>query len=279
MSKLTIENLHVSVKGKPILRGIDLTVNEGETLALLGPNGHGKSTLLAAIMGNPAFEVTDGKILLDEQDVLAMSVDERSKAGLFLAMQNPVEIPGVNSADFFRAAINARREKPVSLIEFYRLLQAAYAEMGMPFEMSQRNLNEGFSGGEKKRNEILQLKLLNPKFAFLDEIDSGLDVDAMKAVAEAIEQEQRKGKGFLVISHYARLYTLIHPTRTAVMINGKIVVEGGPEIVSRIDSEGYEWIRKELGISIEKINPSQNEVSIGSCATKTAFSGTGGDKK
>ena len=271
MSKLVISNLHVSVKGKPILRGIDLTLNEGETLALLGPNGHGKSTLLAAIMGNPAFEVTEGSIMLDDKDVLAMSVDERSKAGLFLAMQNPVEIPGVNSADFYRAAINARREKPVSLIEFYRMLQTAYAEMGMPFEMSQRNLNEGFSGGEKKRNEILQLKLLNPKFAFLDEIDSGLDVDAMKIVADAIEQEQKKGKGFLVISHYARLYTMIHPTRAAVMVNGRIVVEGGPEIVSRIDTEGYEWIRKELGISVEKIDRAQNEVSIGVCETKKAL--------
>ena len=282
MSKLVISNLHASVKGKPILRGIDLTLNEGETLALLGPNGHGKSTLLAAIMGNPAFEVTEGSVFLDDKDVLAMSVDERSKAGLFIAMQNPVEIPGVNSADFFRAAINARREKPVSLIEFYRMLQNAYAEMGMPFEMSQRNLNEGFSGGEKKRNEILQLKLLNPKFAFLDEIDSGLDVDAMKIVADAIEQEQKKGKGFLVISHYARLYTMIHPTRAAVMVNGRIVVEGGPEIVSRIDTEGYEWIRKELGISIEKIDRAQNEVSIGVCETKKALESkpdsTGGKK-
>ena len=282
MSKLVISNLHASVKGKPILRGIDLTLNEGETLALLGPNGHGKSTLLAAIMGNPAFEVTEGSVFLDDKDVLAMSVDERSKAGLFIAMQNPVEIPGVNSADFCRAAINARREKPVSLIEFYRMLQNAYAEMGMPFEMSQRNLNEGFSGGEKKRNEILQLKLLNPKFAFLDEIDSGLDVDAMKIVADAIEQEQKKGKGFLVISHYARLYTMIHPTRAAVMVNGRIVVEGGPEIVSRIDTEGYEWIRKELGISIEKIDRAQNEVSIGVCETKKALEtkpdSTGGNK-
>ena len=271
MSKLSISNLHVSVKGKPILRGVNLEINEGETLALLGPNGHGKSTLLAAIMGNPAFEVTEGSVTLDGEDVLAMGVDERSKAGLFLAMQNPVEIPGVNSADFFRAAINARREKPVSLIEFYRMLRAAYEEMGMPFEMSQRNLNEGFSGGEKKRNEILQLKLLNPKFAFLDEIDSGLDVDAMKVVADAIEKEQQKGKGFLVISHYARLYTMIHPTRAAVMVNGRIVVEGGPEIVSRIDTEGYEWIRKELGISVEKMDQAQNEVSIGSCVTRDAF--------
>ncbi|MBQ4255630.1 MAG: Fe-S cluster assembly ATPase SufC [Bacilli bacterium] len=268
MSTLTIKNLHVSVKGKKILRGVDLTLNEGETLALLGPNGHGKSTLLAAIMGNPNFDVTEGSIDLDGKDVLAMEVDERSKAGLFLAMQNPVEIPGVNSAEFYKAALNVRREKPIAVFEYYRLLEKAYKEMGIPFEMSQRNLNEGFSGGEKKRNEILQMKLLNPTFAFLDEIDSGLDVDAMRVVAKAIEEEQAKGKGFLVISHYARLYTMIHPTRTAVMVNGRIVVEGGPEIVSRIDTEGYEWIRREYGVSLEKIDKEASQVSLGTCSTK-----------
>ncbi|MCR5078399.1 MAG: Fe-S cluster assembly ATPase SufC [Bacilli bacterium] len=276
MSTLTIKNLHVSVKGKKILRGVDLTLNEGETLALLGPNGHGKSTLLAAIMGNPNFEVTEGSIELDGKDVLAMEVDERSKAGLFLAMQNPVEIPGVNSAEFYKAALNVRREKPISVFEYYRLLEKAYKEMGIPFEMSQRNLNEGFSGGEKKRNEILQMKLLNPTFAFLDEIDSGLDVDAMRVVAKAIEEEQGKGKGFLVISHYARLYTMIHPTRTAVMVNGRIVVEGGPEIVTRIDTEGYEWIRREYGISLEKLEKEGSQVSLGTCSTKVLLNG---DKK
>ena len=275
MSKLVIKGLHASVKGKPILKGIDLEVEEGETLALLGPNGHGKSTLLAAIMGNPNFTVDAGSITLDGEDVLAMSVDERSRAGLFLAMQNPVEIPGVNSADFFKAAMNVRREKPMSLFQYYKALQTAYEEMGMPFEMSQRNLNEGFSGGEKKRNEILQMKLLNPKFAFLDEIDSGLDVDAMRVVAKAIEEEQAKGKGFLVISHYARLYKMIHPTRAAVMVNGRIVVIGGPELIEKIDTKGYEWIKSELGISIEKEEASQNEVSIGVCVTKQAISGEG----
>ena len=208
MSVLKITNLHVAVKDKEILKGVNLTLNEGETLALLGPNGHGKSTLLAAIMGNPNYTVTQGSITLDEKDILAMSVDQRSKAGIFLAMQYPSEIPGVNSADFLKAAMNAHREKPMSLFEFYNKLQKTYKEMGIPFEMSNRNLNEGFSGGEKKRNEILQMKLLDPKFALLDEIDSGLDVDAMQVVASAIKEEQGKGRGFLVVSHYARLYDM-----------------------------------------------------------------------
>ena len=188
MSTLKIENLHVSVQDHEILKGVDLELNEGETLALLGPNGHGKSTLLAAIMGNPNYAVTEGSITLDGQDVLAMSVDQRSKSGIFLAFQYPSEIPGVNSADFLKAAMNARRQKPMSLFEYYSKLQKAYKETGIPFEMSNRNLNEGFSGGEKKRNEILQMKLLDPKFALLDEIDSGLDVDAINIVAKSIEE-------------------------------------------------------------------------------------------
>jgi len=267
MSKLSIENLHVNVGEVEILRGVNLTIEEGETLALLGPNGHGKSTLLAAIMGNPSYTVTQGKIFLDDQDVLAMPVDERSKAGLFLAMQYPSEIPGVNSAEFLKAAINVRRAKPMSLFEHYSKLQKAYKEMGIPFEMSNRNLNEGFSGGEKKRNEILQMKLLEPKFAMLDEIDSGLDVDAMQIVAKAIVEEQQKGRSFLVVSHYARLYDMIHPTRTAIMINGRIEVEGGVDLIKRIDTEGYEWIKNELGIKIEKEDKQMSTVSIGICAT------------
>ena len=264
MSKLTISNLHVAVKGVEILKGVNLVLEEGETIALLGPNGHGKSTLLAAIMGNPNYQVTEGSIALDDVDVLSLPVNERSKAGLFLAMQYPPEIPGVNSADFLKAAMNAHREKPMKLFEFYGKVQTAYKEMGIPFEMSTRNLNEGFSGGEKKRNEILQMKLLDPKFALLDEIDSGLDVDAMQVVAKAIREEQEKGRGFLVVSHYARLYEMIHPTRAAVMVNGRIAVSGGPELIEKIDKHGYEWIKTELGIEIEK-EPSQKQ-SIGVCA-------------
>lgn len=274
MANLEIKDLHVSVKGLEILCGVNLSLKDGETLALLGPNGHGKSTLLAAIMGNPTYEVTSGSIVLDGKDVLSMPVNERSKAGLFLAMQYPSEIPGLNSADFYKAAINAHREKPVKLFEFYSKLQHAYEEVGIPFEMSNRNLNEGFSGGEKKRNEILQMKLLNPSIVMLDEIDSGLDVDAMQVVAREIEKEQQKGTGFLVISHYARLYDMIKPTRTAIIVNGRIAVEGGPELIKRVDSEGYEWIKRELGISVEKeINKPMNEVSLGSCATRVGTNG------
>ncbi len=272
MSELVIKDLHVSVAdGKEILKGINLTLKQGETLALLGPNGHGKSTLLAAIMGNPRYKVTSGSIELDGEDVLSMSVDQRSKAGLFLAMQYPAENPGVNSADFLKASMNAHREKPMKLFEFYNKLKGAYKEMGIPFEMSNRNLNEGFSGGEKKRNEILQMKLLAPKFSMLDEIDSGLDVDAINVVSKAIVDEQKKGCGFLVVSHYARLYDLINPTRVAVIVNGRVVVEGGPEIITKIDTLGYEWIKAELGITVEKeLDASMNTVSIGACATRVA---------
>jgi Fe-S cluster assembly ATP-binding protein len=271
MAELSIENLHVAVKDKEILRGVNLSLKEGETLALLGPNGHGKSTLLAAIMGNPAYTVTEGSIKIDGQDLLALTPDLRSKAGVFLAMQYPSEIPGLNSADFLKAAMNAHREKPMSLFEFYNSLQTAYRDMGIPFEMSKRNLNEGFSGGEKKRNEMLQMKLLKPKFAMLDEIDSGLDVDAMGIVAKAINEEEARGAGFLVVSHYARLYNMIHPTRAAILVNGRIVTEGGPELITRIDTEGYEWIKKELGIEVEKeTDAPMNTVSIGACATRVA---------
>ena len=267
MSKLIIENLHVAVKGKEILKGVNLVLEEGETLALLGPNGHGKSTLLAAVMGNPNYAVTEGSVYLDGVDILNLPVNERSKAGLFLAMQYPPEIPGVNSADFLKAALNARREKPMKLFEFYSKMQGAYKEMGIPFEMSTRNLNEGFSGGEKKRNEILQMKLLDPKFALLDEIDSGLDVDAMQIVASAIKEEQAKGRGFLVVSHYARLYDMINPTKVAIMINGRIAVTGEPELIQKIDAKGYEWIKTELGIEIEKESQEMSKQSIGVCAT------------
>ena len=268
MATLHIENLHVSVAGKEILKGVTLDVEEGRTTALVGPNGHGKSTLLFALMGHPNYTITEGKVFLDDVDVLALSVDQRSKLGLFLAMQYPSEIPGVNSADFLKAAMNSRREKPTSLFQFYSKMQNAYKEMGIPFEMSTRNLNEGFSGGEKKRNEILQLKLLEPRIALLDEIDSGLDVDALQVVSGAIREEQRKGRGFLVVSHYARLYDLISPDRVAVMINGRIAVSGGPELIQKIDTQGYEWIKNELGIPVEK---EEAKISIGVCATKEAL--------
>ncbi len=271
MDVLKIVDLHVNVEDKEILKGVSLTARSGETVALLGPNGHGKSTLLQAIMGNPRYQITSGQILLNDQDVLTMSVDERSKAGLFLGMQYPSEVSGVVNADFLRASINARRAKPLSLFQFYRLLDSTYKKMGIPFEMANRSLNVGFSGGEKKRNEILQMILLEPRFALLDEIDSGLDIDAMTIVASAIREEQEKGRGFLVVSHYARLYNMINLNRTIVMVNGKIAVEGGPEIIQKIDTRGYEWIKTELGIDIEKEEPAMSAVSIGVCATKEAI--------
>lgn len=266
MSKLEIKNLHVKVEDKEILKGVDLTINDGDILALLGPNGHGKSTLLAAIMGNPHYVITEGSVIFDGQDVLKMSVDERSKAGLFLGFQNPYEIPGVISADFYKSMINVRSDEHISLYKFYKSLELSTKEVKIPMELVNRSLNDGFSGGEKKRNEILQMLLLNPKFVMLDEIDSGLDVDAIQIVSDAINKQKNLGSNFLVISHYARLFDLISPNRTAIIVNGKIVCEGGPELFKKIDQEGYEWIKRELGISIEK--EENKKVSIGVCATK-----------
>jgi Fe-S cluster assembly ATP-binding protein len=268
MSELVIKNLHVSVENKEILKGIDLMLKDGDFLALLGPNGHGKSTLLAAIMGNPHYVVTEGTITYDGKDLLKMTVDERSKAGLFLGFQNPYEIPGVISADFYKSMINVRNENHVSLYKFYKTLEDTTKDVKIPMEMVNRSLNDGFSGGEKKRNEILQMMLINPSLAMLDEIDSGLDVDAINIVSDCINKQRAKGTNFIVISHYARLFDLIKPNRTAVIVNGKIVVEGGPEIFKRIDQEGYEWIKKEYGVSVEKEDKPMNKVSIGVCATK-----------
>lgn len=269
MSVLKISNLHAEVDGKEILKGVNLTISEGETVALLGPNGHGKSTLFNVIMGHPRFVVTSGTVTFNADDVLALPTNERAKLGLFLGMQSPSEIPGVINSDFLKSALNARREKPISTYNFYKLLDKSTKELKMPFDLATRSLNEGFSGGEKKRNEILQLKVLEPKLALLDEIDSGLDVDAMQVVAEVIRKEQEKGRGFLIISHYARLYDLVKPTRAVVMINGRIVLDGGPDVFKRIDQTGYEFIKTELGIEIAKEEPNMNTVSIGSCAVKT----------
>ena len=268
MSKLVIKNLHATVEGKEILKGIDLVINEGETVAVLGPNGHGKSTILNVIMGHPKYVVTQGTIELDGENILEMSTDERAKKGLFLGMQNPVEIPGVINSDFLRAAVNSRNEVPVSTYKFYKSLDSATKELKMPFDLATRSLNEGFSGGEKKRNEILQLLLLKPKIAMLDEIDSGLDVDAIQIVADTINKLKQNGMGFMVISHYARLFDLIQPTRAIVIVNGKVVIDGDPKTIKRIDQTGYEFIKTELGIDIEKEENKMNTVSIGTCAVK-----------
>lgn len=268
MRKLAIKNLHVSVEGKEILKGVDLTIFQGETVALLGPNGHGKSTLLNVIMGHPKYMITSGTIELDDKDITCLSPDERSKAGIFLGMQYPSEVPGVINADFLKAAINARSEKPISLYKFYRLLDDTSKKLGMPLDLANRSLNEGFSGGEKKRNEILQMMILKPTFVLLDEIDSGLDVDAIQSVADALKNEQTPERSFLIISHYARLFDLVTPTRSLVMINGRIVLEGGVELIQKIDKTGYEFLKLEHGIEIEKETESMNQISIGVCATK-----------
>ena len=269
MATLKIENLHVSIDDKEILKGINLTVNSNEIHALMGPNGNGKSTLLAAIMGHPKYNVTSGSITLDGKDVFSMSVDERSRAGLFLAMQYPQEIPGVTNSDFLRAAMNARSEKPVSLFKFIKEMEKNIADLQMKPDLAHRFLYEGFSGGEKKRNEILQMRMLKPSIAMLDEIDSGLDVDAIKVVANAIGKLQSETElGMIVVSHYERFYDSIKPTHAHVLIDGKIVLDGGYELVSKIDSEGYDWIYKQL--NIDPINTDKQEkrvsISLGSCA-------------
>lgn len=271
MSILKITNLHASVAGKEILKGVNLTIKEGETVALFGPNGHGKSTLLSVIMGHPRYVVTEGRIEFDNFDITNYSPDQRAKLGLFLTLQNPIEVPGVINSDFLKAAINAHSDKKISTYQFYKMLDNAIREVKMPFDLATRSLNEGFSGGEKKRNEILQLILLQPKIALLDEIDSGLDVDAIQVVGDAIKNEQQKGHGFLVISHYARLFEIIKPSRAVVMINGRIVLDGDSSIIKKIDTEGYEFIKTELNIPIDKEDETMNKVSIGSCGIKEAI--------
>ena len=265
MSTLKIENLHVSVGEKEILKGINLTINTGETHAIMGPNGNGKSTLLSAIMGHPKYTITKGNIYLDDQDVIQMSVDQRSKAGIFLGMQYPQEIPGVTTSDFLRAAVNAHQEKPVSLFKFIRELEKNVADLKMDENLAHRYLNEGFSGGEKKRNEILQMKLLQPKFALLDEIDSGLDVDALKIVANAINEMKSDNFGCIMVSHYERLFELVPPSHVHVLVNGKIILSGGKEVVEKIDQEGYDWV-KELGIEIT--SDEKKPILLESCANK-----------
>lgn len=270
MATLVIKDLHVSVEDKEILKGIDLIIQEGETHALMGPNGNGKSTLLAAIMGNPRYRVTQGSITFDGQDVLTMEVDERSRAGIFLGMQYPSEISGVTNSDFLRAAINARQERPIPLFRFIRQMEQAIADMEMKSDLAHRFLNEGFSGGEKKRNEIVQMKLLQPKLAMLDEIDSGLDVDALKLVAHEVRKMQEEQQlGLLVVSHYERFYDLLQPTHAHVLINGKIVMSGDEQLTKRIDTEGYEWVAQELGITIsEEQDPIVNVSTLGSCGAR-----------
>ena len=268
MKTLEIRDLHVEVEGKEILRGVNLTVNEGEVHALMGPNGNGKSTLLAAIMGHPKYTVTQGSITWDGKNVLEMTVDERSRAGLFLAMQYPQEIPGVTNSDFMRAAMNVRREKPVSLFAFIKAMEKTIKDLEMKDDLAHRFLNEGFSGGEKKRNEIVQMELLKPEVAMLDELDSGLDVDALHVVANAINNMRKEYPlSLIVVSHYERFYELIEPQFVHVMVDGRIVVEGDAALAKKIDEEGYDWIYKEYDIKpASAAVPAKRAPSLGTCA-------------
>ncbi|WP_052257014.1 Fe-S cluster assembly ATPase SufC [Salinicoccus sp. YB14-2] len=249
-SVLEIKNLHVEIDGKEILKGVDLTLKQGEIHAVMGPNGTGKSTLAQAIMGHPRYEVTQGEVILDGEDVLEMEVDERSKAGLFLGMQYPSEISGVTTSDFLRSAINAQRDEgdEINLMQFIKKLDKNMEYLEIDQDMATRYLNEGFSGGEKKRNEILQLMMLEPKFGILDEIDSGLDIDALKVVSKGINKLRGEQFGSLIITHYQRLLNYISPDHVHVMMRGKIVKSGGKELAERLEAEGYDWIKEELGI-------------------------------
>lgn len=253
MSELVIKNLHVSIEDTEILKGVNLTMNTGEIHAVMGPNGAGKSTLAAAIMGHPAYEVTEGEVLLDGEDLLELDVDERARAGMFLGVQYPSEIQGITNAEFIRTAINARRaeDNQINIMEFINRLDEKMEVLEMDQDMAERFLNEGFSGGEKKRNEILQLLMIEPTFAILDEIDSGLDIDALRVVAEGINSMRGEKFGALIITHYQRLLNYIEPDFVHIMIDGRVVKTGDKELAERLEAEGYKGIVEELGLDIE----------------------------
>jgi len=253
---LEIKDLHVTIEDNEILKGVNLTIKSGEFHAVMGPNGTGKSTLASAVMGHPKFEITQGSITLNGEDVLEMEVDERARAGLFLAMQYPSEISGVTTSDFLRSSINAKRGEgnEISLMKFIKEMDGTLDDLEIDQNMAQRYLNEGFSGGEKKRNEILQLMMLKPGIAILDEIDSGLDIDALRVVSDGINKvREETGLGCLIITHYQRLLNYIEPDFVHVMMQGKVVKSGGPELAKRLETDGYEWIKEELGIEDETV--------------------------
>jgi Fe-S cluster assembly ATP-binding protein len=247
---LEIQNLHVNVGEKPLLKGVDLIVRQGEVHALMGPNGTGKSTLAYALMGHPGYTVTEGRILLDGADILALPTEERARLGLFLAFQYPVAIPGVSVANFLRTAINARRraadpqDKGIPVPEFRKMLKSKLDMLQIPMDFAGRYLNEGFSGGEKKRVEVLQLAVLLPKIAILDETDSGLDIDALRIVAGGVEAISGPDLGVLVITHYQRILNYIKPQFVHVMFEGRIVESGGADLAVRLEAQGYDWVRE-----------------------------------
>lgn len=252
---LEIHNLHAAVEGKQILKGLNLTINPGEIHAIMGPNGAGKSTLSKVLAGHPSYEVLDGSVLFKGQNILELEPEERSHAGLFMSFQYPIEIPGVTNISFLRAALNAKRKSEglseVSNEEFESLLDANMKLMEIRSEFKERNLNEGFSGGEKKRNEILQMFMLSPRLAILDETDSGLDIDAMRIVANGVNRYMNDSVGLLLITHYQRLLDYVKPHFVHVMLNGKIVQSGGPELALELEKRGYDWLSNSAGDALQ----------------------------
>ena len=249
---LEIKNLHATVNGKEILKGIDLTINDGEIHAVMGTNGAGKSTLSNVIVGNPAYEVTEGSITFNGKDLLAMKPEERAHEGIFMSFQTPIEIPGVSMTNFMRAAVNARRqakgEEPLKSTDFLKIMREKRKLVEIDQKLMNRSVNEGFSGGEKKRNEIFQMAMLEPTFCILDETDSGLDVDALRIVAEGFNKLRTSETSAMVITHYQRLLDYIKPDIVHVLIDGKIVKTGGPDLALKIENEGFDWIKAEISL-------------------------------
>lgn len=243
MAELTIDNLHVCVNDKEIIKGVNLSIPLGKVVALMGPNGSGKSTLASAIMGHPKYKVVSGRILLDGKDITSMPPDERAKRGIFLSFQYPKEIAGVTLGNFLRAALNVRRSSPISVVDFHKLLKEKMDALGMDASFRKRSLNEGFSGGEKKRCEILQMAMLEPRYAILDETDSGLDVDALRTVADGIRKMRGPDRGILVITHYNRILEYLTPDIVYVMSDGGIVRSGGAELAKEIEEKGFAAVR------------------------------------
>ncbi|HZY66889.1 MAG: Fe-S cluster assembly ATPase SufC [Actinomycetota bacterium] len=244
---LKIENLHVEIDGNEIVKGLDLEVNKGEIHAIMGPNGSGKSTLANVLMGHPRYEITDGSITFEGEDALELEPDERAKMGMFLAFQYPSEVPGVSVANFLRTAVNSVREEELSPMEMYKLLQEKMQIMQMDPRFAERYLNEGFSGGEKKRNEILQMLMLEPKLAIMDETDSGLDIDALQVVAKGVNELRGPEFSAVIITHYQRILRYIEPDRVHVMLDGRLVTSGGKELADTLEDKGYDWVRQEFG--------------------------------
>jgi Fe-S cluster assembly ATP-binding protein len=248
---LKIENLRAEIDGQEIVKGLDLEVGKGEVHAIMGPNGSGKSTLANVLMGHPRYEVTGGSITFQGEDVLELEPDERAKLGMFLAFQYPSEVPGVSVANFLRTAVNSVREEELSPMEMFRLIQDKMRVMQMDPKFAERYLNEGFSGGEKKRNEILQMLMLEPKLAIMDETDSGLDIDALQVVAKGVNELRGPEFSAVIITHYQRILRYIEPDHVHVMLDGRLVTSGGKELALDLEDKGYEWVRQEFGFAAQ----------------------------